>query len=85
MQITSSVIFAFLRGRAGLFALAAAAAAFLRAFSSAFFRLRSARHAANFALTLPKPLGHHCMECDFSWDVSAKSYEGLYNVTANLW
>ena len=51
------MIFAFLRGWAGLFALAAAAAAFLRAFSSAFFRLRSARHAANFALTLPKPLG----------------------------
>ena len=25
------------------------------------------------------------MECDFSWDVSAKSYEGLYNETANLW
>ena len=24
------------------------------------------------------------MECDFSWDVSAKSYEGLYNETANL-
>ena len=42
------MIFAFLRGWAGLFALAAAA--FLRAFSSAFFRLRSARHAANFAL-----------------------------------
>ena len=34
------MIFAFLRGWAGLFALAAAAAAFLRAFSSAFFRLR---------------------------------------------
>ena len=30
-------------------------------------------------------LVHHCMECDFSWDVSAKSYEGLYNETANLW
>ena len=25
------------------------------------------------------------MECDFSWDLSAKSYEGLYNETANLW
>ena len=32
-----------------------------------------------------KNLVHHCMECDFSWDVSAKSYEGLYNETANLW
>ena len=30
-------------------------------------------------------LVRHCMECDFSWDVSAKSYEGLYNETANLW
>mgnify|MGYP002601498969 CR=1 FL=1 len=27
----------------------------------------------------------HDMECDFSWDLSAKSYEGLYNETANLW
>jgi starch synthase len=27
----------------------------------------------------------YAMECDFSWDVSAKSYEGLYNETANLW
>ena len=26
-----------------------------------------------------KNLVRHCMECDFSWDVSAKSYEGLYN------
>ena len=32
-----------------------------------------------------KNLVRHCMECDFSWDVSAKSYEGLYNETANLW
>ena len=32
-----------------------------------------------------KNLVHHCMECDYSWDVSAKSYEGLYNETANLW
>ena len=32
-----------------------------------------------------KNLVHNCMECDFSWDVSAKSYEGLYNETANLW
>ena len=27
----------------------------------------------------------HDMECDFSWGLSAKSYEGLYNETANLW
>lgn len=27
----------------------------------------------------------YAMECDFSWDVSAKSYEGLYNEAANLW
>ena len=25
------------------------------------------------------------MECDFSWDVSAKSYEGLYNEVVSLW
>ncbi len=30
-------------------------------------------------------LVRHDMECDFSWDLSAKSYEGLYNETANLW
>lgn len=30
-------------------------------------------------------LVHYVMSCDFSWDVSAKSYEGLYNETANLW
>ena len=27
----------------------------------------------------------YAMNCDFSWSVSAKSYEGLYNETANLW
>ena len=32
-----------------------------------------------------KNLVRHCMECDFSWDVSAKSYEGLYNEVVNLW
>ena len=26
-------------------------------------------------------LVHYVMSCDFSWDVSAKSYEGLYNET----
>ena len=41
----------------GLVCLGGSGGGLLRAFSSAFFRLRSARHAANFALTLPKPLG----------------------------
>ena len=27
----------------------------------------------------------YAMSCDFSWDISAKSYEGLYNETVNLW
>ena len=27
----------------------------------------------------------YAMQCDFSWDVSAKSYEGLYSETVNLW
>ena len=30
-------------------------------------------------------LVEYAMNCDFSWSVSAKSYEGLYNETANLW
>ena len=32
-----------------------------------------------------KVLVKRAMECDFSWDVSAKSYEGLYNEVVNLW
>lgn len=32
-----------------------------------------------------KILVKRAMECDFSWDVSAKSYEGLYNEVVNLW
>ncbi|MCI2046349.1 MAG: glycogen synthase [Faecalibacterium sp.] len=27
----------------------------------------------------------YAMRCDFSWALSAKSYEGLYNETVNLW
>lgn len=30
-------------------------------------------------------LVEYAMSCDFSWDISAKSYEGLYNETVNLW
>ena len=30
-------------------------------------------------------LVEYAMNCDFGWGVSAKSYEGLYNETANLW
>ena len=30
-------------------------------------------------------LDSHCIGCYISWDVSAKSFEGLYNETANLW
>ncbi len=32
-----------------------------------------------------KNLIQYAMSCDFSWDISAKSYEGLYNETVNLW
>lgn len=32
-----------------------------------------------------KHLVQYAMSCDFSWDISAKSYEGLYNETVNLW
>lgn len=32
-----------------------------------------------------KVLVERAMKCDFSWDVSAKSYEGLYNEVVNLW
>ena len=30
-------------------------------------------------------LVEYAMKCDFSWAISAKSYEGLYNETVNLW
>ena len=53
VQITSSVIFAFWRGGFSTLGFAGCAA-----FFSAFLRLRSARHARNFAFSLPvKPLG----------------------------
>ena len=32
-----------------------------------------------------KALVEYAMACDFSWDISAKSYEGLYNEVVNLW
>jgi starch synthase len=30
-------------------------------------------------------LVEYAMSCDFSWALSAKSYEGLYSETVNLW
>ncbi len=50
--------------------------------------LYDACHRAKEAYWRPddwQNLVKYAMSCDFGWDVSAKSYEGLYNEVVNLW